>query len=158
MLFRTANFDELSRVLELYRSVLNSQFTTWNLDYPGEEDIQSDYAHGCLYVLMEGNTLVGAISEISENELGEYPFWKIKENTAEIARVVVSPAYQGKGLSKYLVLELEKIFYKRGIKAVHLLAAVGNVPAQCCYRSCGYQILGRVEMYDNEYYACEKAL
>ena len=158
MEFRLAKKEELPAVLELYKSAIGSEFCTWDEDYPGWEDINSDHGNSSLFVLTEGDSLLGAISIVPENELDELDCWQHRENTAELARVVVTPSMQGRGLSRHLVTEAEKLLRQRGVEVVHLLAAVQNVPANRCYASCGYVRYGAIPMYDSLYYPCEKLL
>lgn len=158
MEFRLAKFEELPLVQALYHSVIGSKFCTWDEDYPGFKEINTDYGNLSLFVLTEGDALLGAVSAVPENELEELDCWQHRENTAELARVVVAPSVQGKGLSRNLVTEAETLLRKRGTEAVHLLAAVQNLPANRCYASCGYKRYAPVEMYDNLYYPCEKKL
>ena len=158
MEFRLAKFEELPLVQALYHSVIGSKFCTWDEDYPGSEDINADYGNSALFVLTEGSSLLGAVSIVPKNELEELDCWHCRENTAELARVVVAPSMQGKGLSKRLVTEAENLLRQRGVKVVHLLAAVKNIPANRCYASCGYVRYGVIPMYDNLYYPCEKLL
>ena len=158
MEYRLAKKEELPAVLELYKSVIGSEFCTWDEDYPGLEEINADHGNSSLFVLTEGDSLLGAVSIIPENELDELDCWQYRENAAELARVVVTPSMQGKGLSKKLVTEAENLLRQRGVKVVHLLAAVQNIPANRCYRSCGYVRYGEIPMYDSIYYPCEKLL
>ncbi len=159
MEFRPALKEELPAVLSLYRSVMGTPFCTWNEYYPTRDEIDTDYAHGSLYLLIEGSEILGAISLLSaEPELEALDCWICREYTAELSRVVVSPSMQGRGLSRLLVQKAEDILRSRGCAAVHLLAAVCNTPAKRCYASCGYVFHTQVEMYDNLYYACEKLL
>ena len=158
MEFRLAKKEELPAVLELYHSVIGSKFCTWDDDYPGIENINEDYGNHSLFVLTEGQMIMGAVSIVPDNELEELDCWQYRENTAELARVVIRSELQGKGLSKRLVTEAETVLKQSGIKAVHLLAAVKNLPANKCYASCGYVRYAPIEMYDNLYYPCEKWL
>lgn len=156
--FCLANKEDLPAVLVLYRSVLGLETSTWNEYYPSMEEIENDYTHNCLYLLKEGASLCGAISIVPDDELGELDCWIEREHTAELSRVVVCPDKQGRGLSKLLVHKAEGILRSRSCKAVHLLAAVKNIPACRCYASCGYLFHRQVEMYNDTYYACEKQL
>ena len=158
MELRLAEKGELDAVLALYRSAVGGEFCTWDDEYPGSFEIEQDFAHDSLYLLCENGYILGAVSIVPDNELEELECWQCREKTAELARVVVEPTQQGRGLSKVLVAEAEKLLLQRGVKAVHLLAAVKNVPANRCYASCAYVRYAPVEMYDQLYYPCEKLL
>lgn len=158
MIFRKAQSREQTQILELYRQASNSVFSTWNADYPGLTEIGNDLAAGTLYVLAGRENPVGCISIVPENELDSLSCWTDTERVGEIARVAVSPACQGKRLGLRLVTEAEAELKRMGCRWVHLLVAVGNLPAFRTYQKAGYRICGEFHMYGNWYYACEKKL
>ena len=176
MVFRKGRREEAEKILKLYQSVIGSEFCTWNEFYPGREEINADMSCGNLYVLTEEKNpgdggaygedrIVGAASIVSENELDDLEFWSRpetagdrEEKVCEIARIVVAPEYQGKGLAKKLLISLEEILRERGCSAVRLLVAVKNKPACRAYLHCGFRILGECDRYDDHYYVCEKIL
>ncbi len=112
----------------------------------------------------QGGSIVGAASVVPENELDDLEFWTDPGEAAgegkvfEIARIVISPRFQGKGLGKRLVTSLEEVLRERGCSAVRLLAAVKNIPACRTYLHCGFRILGECDRYGDHYYACEKLM
>lgn len=82
MVFRKGRREEAEKILELYQSVIGSEFCTWNEFYPGREEIDADMSCGNLYVLTEEKNpgdggaygeerIVGAASIVSENELDD---------------------------------------------------------------------------------------
>lgn len=167
MVVRKAREEEAEKILALYRSVIDSEFCTWNVYYPGEEEIAVDLEYGNLFVLLDGDgpadgeQVIGAASIVPENELEDLPFWKEPEDgkmVCEIARIVISPEYQGRGLAKTLVTSLEEVLKERGCSAARLLVAAKNVPAYRTYLHCGFQTAGECDMYGDHYYACEKVL
>ncbi len=158
-LFTAAGADDTDHVLALYRSVSGGDFCTWNEFYPGFREITADYASGNLFVLRDDGRIIGAISIVPENELDELDFWRRKEGKiAEIARVAIAPGYQGKGLALHMVYEIEKILMSRDYCAVHLLAALTNIPACRTYQKAGYQRLGECDMYGHRFCVYEKSL
>ena len=158
MTFRNARPSDARDVLQLYRSVMGHPYCTWNEFYPGEEEISADLRSGDLFVLEDGEQLIGAVSAVPENELDEQPFWAAREGAAEIARVVIRPSYQGQGISSLLIQNMLDVLEKRGCKAVHLSVAEVNIPARKTYERLGFITVGRVFMYGNYYFLCEKIL
>ncbi len=156
--FRKADDSDKGAVRALYASVTGSEFCTWNEAYPTDEDIDTDLAGGNLYVLADGTGIVGALSVVSENELDGLPFWHETGGAREIARVAVSPSFQGRGMAGILVGEIEKILSEAGCKAIHLLAAVQNTPACRLYHRAGFALRGRCDMYGSTFYAFEKSI
>ena len=158
MVFRKAESFEKNRILALYQSVSDSEFCTWDEKYPGMVDIEHDIRAGTLYVLVKGDTIVGSISVIPENELDDQPFWSYREGVREIARVAVSLEYQGRGIASLLLEKAEAELLTANCCGVHLLVACRNLPAYKTYIKAGYQVRGKCSMYGNTYYACEKKL
>lgn len=159
MEFRRAKEDELKSILELYKSVIGTEFCTWNGYYPGKEEIKMDYENNNLFVMAEGNQILGSLSVISENELDELDCWKVRDGAVkEIARVVVRRSFQGKGIAYEMVRHIEEILKDTGCNAIHLLVACRNIPAYKTYMKAGFRVMGECDMYGNHYYACEKLL
>jgi ribosomal protein S18 acetylase RimI-like enzyme len=157
--FETAGAGNADSILALYRSVMGGDFCTWNEFYPATEEIRADYESCNLFVLKDGAKIVGAISIVPENELDDLEFWEIRDGSAaEIARVAVSPEYQGSGLALRMVLDTEKILKDRGCRAVHLLAAKINIPACYTYQKAGYRMTGECDMYGHRFCAYENEL
>ncbi len=152
--FRTAEETERQTVLNLYRSVLSGPFSVWNELYPGMEEIEHDTETGNLFVLTEDNRIIGAVSVVPENEMDDMDCWKEK-NAAEIARVVICPDRQGDGLAAVLVSEILKVLAERKVRAVHLSAAVRNIPAVRTYQHLGFDTVGEADMYGNHYILME---
>lgn len=159
MEFRKANENELGEILGLYKSMIGSEFCFWNEYYPGEEEIEHDFAAGGLYVLAEKGQIIGAASIISENEMSDYPFWKVADGAErELARVVIAREFQGKGLASELVKAAIDALQKQGCTAVHLAVDPTNIPANRLYARLGFQKTGEAEMYNKLYYLLEKNL
>jgi len=156
--FRKAKEDEKETILCLYRSVMNTQFCTWTDDYPSMDEINWDLSAGNLFVLTNSEAIVGAVSIVPENELNDLPFWQENTSVGEIARICLSPAFQGKGISAVLLEMIEDELIRRGIHAVHLLVAKKNIPAYRTYLKAGFSVRGECAMFGNDFYACEKVL
>jgi ribosomal protein S18 acetylase RimI-like enzyme len=157
--FSAAGGGDADQVLMLYQSVTGGAFCTWNECYPGMQQIREDYESNNLFALKSGENIIGAISIVPENELDDLELWEMKDGKiAEVARVAVAPEYQGQGLALRMVTEIEKVLENRGYRAVHLLAALSNIPACHTYRKAGYQLLGECDMYGHRFCAFEKKL
>ena len=157
MIFRKAEQQDLSRVYTLYRSLVGSPMCTWDETYPGWLQINEDFQHNGLFVMVETDTIVGCISLVPDNELDALPFW-ICRQAKEIARVAVAPGQQGKGIACQMVSALMAQASQAGVPAIHLLVSVENAPAQRLYRKCGFTFLNRCNMFGLDFYACEKLL
>ena len=106
--------EDLSNVLSLYETVKKQKFCVWDDEYPTIENIEYDFNHECLYVLKEENKVIGAISVNYENELDELiDVWLYTKDVCEIARVVIDPNYQNKGLGEFMINEMCKLLREK---------------------------------------------
>jgi GNAT superfamily N-acetyltransferase len=62
---------------------------------------------------------------------------------AEIKRMRVAPAYQGRGYGQCMLAELEARAYTFGYQTLHLDTSVLQIPAQKLYEKNGYHEIGR---------------
>ncbi len=158
MLFRHALPEERFAVLALYEEAKSEPFCVWNEVYPAMQEIEHDLETENLYVLVENDVLIGALSVVPENEMDDYPHWKLDENAREIARVVVAKPYQNKGYAAYMMNEILEALGEDVYFAVHISVAEQNIPALKVYQKCGFSIVGEVDQYGNHYVLMEKIL
>ncbi len=157
MIFRIAQTRELNQIHGLYRSLVGSPYCTWDEAYPDWLEINEDHKSGGLYVMAQGEEILGAISIISRNELDDLHFWHCSE-AKELARVAVAPGQQGKGIGSAMAEEVITLLKGQGIPAIHLLVAKENLPAQQVYRKNGFAFLGECFQFGHTFIACEKIL
>lgn len=79
----------------------------------------------------------------NENVLGFVTF-KIKNDTAQIGLIAVSPNYQGKGIGKKLILKTEKYCFKRNVKTLQIPTQLENKGACNFYIKMGYDISEKI--------------
>ena len=153
-----AKKEDLPEILQLYRSVIGMPGCIWSISYPNEANLYEDFKSGNLYVLRKGKKIVGAGSLVPKNELNDLNCWQYSENVREIARIVIAPVFQGKGLGKHLVRKLCFQAKKAGGQAVHLLVSTENFHAIRLYRNIGFYGRVQCKRYGHTYYAFEKKL
>ncbi|MBQ7185090.1 MAG: GNAT family N-acetyltransferase [Clostridia bacterium] len=158
MLFRKAGTNDTQTVLALYRSVIGTEFCTWDTSYPGETEIAGDLSAGTLYVLEFGREIIGAVSIVPENEMDHLGCWAENTNAREFARVVLRPDHQHKGTSVRLVEGVVSEMKKQGATAIHIAVAKQNIPARKLYRRMGFVVRGEADMYGHRFYLCEMIL
>ncbi|MCQ2910993.1 MAG: GNAT family N-acetyltransferase [Clostridia bacterium] len=158
MEFRKAKLDDILKIKNLYDSVKGSEFCTWHEDYPGDFEINEDFNSDNLFVLEDNNDIIGAISIIPENELDDIKDFKVHDDAAEFARVVIRKDYQGKGLSKLLVENIIEEIRNRNKKTIHILVAKVNIPAQKLYKSCGFDFIRDIYKFQTDFILCELVL
>ncbi len=157
MTFRNANLGDLPQITSLYRAAIGTPGCTWNENYPGAFELKHDFASGNLYVLSEGETVVGAVSVVSPNELDNACAWEI-QNAREIARVVISKDHKGRGLAVQMLSQLFAKLKHEGCNAIHLCAACCNTAAIKTYRRLDFSFLAQAHLYGHQFYLCEKKL
>ncbi len=157
MTFRNANLGDLPQIASLYRAAIGTPGCTWNESYPGAFELEHDFSSGNLYVLSEGETVIGAVSVVSPNELDDAYGWDV-QNAKEIARVVISQDHKGCGLAVQMLSQLFKKLHQEGCSAIHLSAACSNAAAIKTYQRLGFAFLAQAHLYGHQFYLCEKKL
>lgn len=157
MIFRSAIPDDLPQIASLYRAAMVTPGCTWNENYPGSFELEHDFASGNLYVLSEGETVIGAVSVVFPNELDDVCAWEV-QNAREIARVVISQDHQGRGLAAQMLPKLFGKLHQAGCDAIHLSVACCNAAAIKTYRHLGFAFLAQADLYGHQFYLCEKKL
>ena len=158
MQFRLARPEEASVVYALYRSVIGTPFCTWNEVYPGLPEIEADLWAGGLFVLAEGERIIGALSVVPENELDHLPGWTVRAGAREIGRVVTRLDVRGRGLAGLMVERIADRLRAGGCSALHLSVAEVNLPARKTYEALGFQTVAQVPLYGGTYLLMEKIL
>ncbi len=160
LVFRNALPNQSHELLSLYKSVIDSEFCVWNDNYPSMLEINQDLATDNVFVLTDGEKIAGAISIETHNDMDEFDCWLCNDGTQkEIARVVIAKEYQGLGLAKRLIDEIENVLRQRGCHSVHLAAAKVNIPAYKTYVKAGYITHCEKQMYGGiPYYVMEKVI
>ena len=157
MTFRNANSDDLPQIASLYRAAIGTPGCTWNENYPGAFELEHDFASGNLYVLSEGETVIGAVSVVSPTELDDTYTWEV-QNAKEIARVVISQDYRGSDLAFQMLLQLFEKLRQEGCDAIHLSAACCNAAAIKTYQRLGFSFPAQAHLYGHQFFLCEKKL
>ena len=157
MIFRIANSDDLPQIASLYRAAIGTPGCTWNESYPGNFELEHDFASGNLYVMSEGETVIGAVSVVSPNELDDAYTWEV-QNAKEIARVVISQDYKGRSLAVQMLSQLFEKIKRESCDAIHLSVACCNAAAIKTYQRLGFAFLAQAHLYGHQFYLCEKIL
>lgn len=153
--FRAVAALELQTIFALYQAVIGSEGCTWNSDYPGVLELSEDYANGNLFCMEYQKRIIGAVSIVTQNELDDLSCWSFRSNMAEIARVVILPEFQGRGIADQMLTRLFRLLRSRGYLGVHLLAAKINHKAARLYDGLGFSVCGSEHCYGNAYFCRE---
>ncbi len=159
MEFRLAYPHELEAVVALYDTARLEPFTAWNEEYPLRTDALRDLETDNLYVLIEADVVIGALSVVSENETDDLDCWHITgEGVHEIARIVIAPTHHGHGYARLMVEHICAILRERGGRAVHISVSTGNPPAMNTYPRAGFVAVGEADIFGGQYVLMEKEL
>ena len=158
MIFRKGKKEELEYIVSLYDSVKGDALCVWSDVYPTMFEAEEDEAIGNLYVVELDNKIVACASIVPVNEMDHFDEWQVKDDVAEIGRVVVDKNYRGMKIGKFLLESIIDEIRNRGYNSIHLSTAIINIPAQKNYERLGFKTVGTKYMWGNDYFLCEKIL
>lgn len=155
-LFRPAVTPETDAVAELYRSCVGLPGCTWDDSYPTREMAVQDIAAGDLFVLYDGEMLIGTVSLIDHDDLDGLPVWSESVKPAVLVRPGVTPVLQHRGWGTKLLAYALKAAWERGADSVRLLCGTENTVAFSMYRRADFEVRGEAEMYGRRYFCMER--
>lgn len=175
MEFRKAKREEAEEILQLYQSLIGTEYCVWTESYPTEREVEFDLSRNalfCLYEKMpepdereqrarlsEGQTvgplpvtrgrLIGTISIDDDPEVEALSCWSEDLTpVAELSRLGVAVEYQNRGIARILLQEAMAELKSQGYKAAHILVAKDNVKALRSYENCILPQQGNVSFSD----------
>ncbi|PWI28885.1 hypothetical protein DI383_14420 [Flavobacteriaceae bacterium LYZ1037] len=150
----------LSDLNELFQIYLNGKnelekkgIYQWTDNYPTRSIIENDLKNGVLFVLKNGNEIIGAIN-ISEEQEPEYETinWEFDDSKVlVIHRLVVDPKYQGKGYARKFMDFAEKYANENNYTSIRLDAYSQNKRVIDFYEKRKYFIRGNVNFPERVY-------
>ncbi len=156
--------DEIVNMYRLATRKLNRQgIEQWNEEYPARERLRKDIAKGNMYLLMDGNQVAASVV-LDQHEDPEYDEVDWKDERGEplvVHRLCVHPGWQGRGLSKRLLREIERMARQKGYTSIRLDTMMKNERAVNLYDSQGYERRGTIRLADfgdEEFLTFEKKL
>lgn len=149
MRYRTADMDDLHRLILLYKAVAKVEGGIARLEHEVTEDyvknfIQKSMATGVIIVGENPDDADELVASIHGYKAGIRVF----EHVLGDVTMVVHPHFQGKKIGRtILTIFLEEIGRNRmDIGKVELIARESNLKAIQLYQSLGFQVEGRMEM------------
>ena len=112
----------------------------WNDQYPTEEAFTQDILRGELYVLLDGERIIGmvTITSLIDEEYKTVEWLTKNENSIYIHRLAVHPECQGKGNAQRLMDFAEYYAVQQGYDSVRLDTFSKNRRNQQFYEQRGY--------------------
>ena len=148
--------DMYRRVVQTLRATVN--YPKWGVHHPSEEDLQSAFDKGELYICLDDSMAAGADKGkvagavvLNEDPEGCYEAgdWKCDLARGEylvIHLLTSDTEYRGKGVGAYIVDRCIEIAEQGGYKAVRLDVVPGNDPATRIYFSRGFTYAGTKDL------------
>jgi GNAT superfamily N-acetyltransferase len=132
----------------------------WDEHYPTLDRFESDLSTGSLHVATAGDGVVGVFT-VDGNQDIEYEAvtWTILDGPiAVVHRLMVHPAYQGRGIARRFMVFAERLASELGFVVMRLDAFSANPQALQLYRGLGYDEVGDVAFFGRIFRCFEKRL
>ena len=158
LVFEKAKICEHNKIMDLYKYVIKTTFTTWDEYYPSVELITEDIKNENLYVLKYGNEIVAVsfLGQKNDDDDGENWILDLKKPMG-VARICVNPDFQGNGIGTYFMQLLMGKAKQMGADGMRFHVATQNISAMKMYEKCGFKNwgLGRSD-FGFDYYRFEQ--
>jgi ribosomal protein S18 acetylase RimI-like enzyme len=149
MRFRTADMNDLHRLMMLYKAVAKIEGGIARL----EHEVTEEYVKNFLEKSLESGLIIVAENPENADELvaemhGYKAGIRVFDHVLGDVTVLVHPSFQGRKIGRTLMtIFLEEVARSRtDIGKVELVAREGNQVALALYQSLGFRIEGRMEM------------
>ena len=168
MKFRRARREEAEEILQLYRSLIGTEYCVWTENYPTERELEPDERKQGARLSEEQTAeplpvtrgrLIGTISIDDDPEVEALSCWSEDLTpVAELSRLGVAAEYQNRGIARILLREAMAELKSQGYKAAHILVAKDNVKALRSYEKLHFTTAGECELFGHSYWCYEKEL
>ncbi len=153
-----AKDDQKEEILSLYRTMLGGA-ADWSEEYPCMDNIEFDMERNNLFVMMDGEEIIAAISIDEDEEVMQLPNWSRElEPAGELSRLCVRADKQNRGIARRMMEFAFEELKNRGYKGVHILVREGHVVALRSYAHMGYQRVGTCSLFDKSFGCYERLL
>lgn len=157
MVITKATENQYEDVRSFYHSLIDAMagstvYVGWQKDiYPAPDFLAESIIKNELYIVLEGNEIVGAMVFNHDYNEGYNQFqWQTEADDSEVMVIHalgVHPYHAGKGYAKALVQKAIDVAKGRGMKAIRLDVLDGNVPAMNLYTGFGFQYMATLQMF-----------
>ena len=161
---RLATCEDVDNVLALVRDCVDHMrrhgIEQWDDMYPDRMTIEADARRCEALVATHETGLVGyvALGACQDPEYAEVPWEFTAGPTMVIHRLMVNPAYQGRGFAKVIMSFAETHALTSGYRTVRLDAFVGNPSALHLYERLGYREAGTIRHRTGQFRCFEREL
>jgi GNAT superfamily N-acetyltransferase len=163
--FRKATLSEINQIWDILRQAIirrkNDGSNQWQDGYPNLEVVKKDIEKESGYVLTEGETIVGYIAVLINDEPAYEKIegeWLTNNDFVLFHRVAISEDYLGKGLAKMMINHIEDFAVENNIKSIKADTNFDNDAMLNIFEKIGYKYCGQVYLRGNPRRAFEKVL
>lgn len=149
MEFVQAKEEQLPEITKMYDEVVElmneNGIYQWGEDYPNPDLLKRDQEKGDLYLLKKDGKIAGAVvlNEEYDPEYNQIPWRDRSGKFLVVHRLCINPSFQGQGISKILLDEIEEFAKERGYSSIRLDTYMPNEKAMNLYESQGYERRGK---------------
>ena len=163
--FRKATLSEINQIWDILRQAIirrkNDGSNQWQDGYPNLEVVKKDIEKESGYVLTEGETIVGYIAVLINDEPAYEKIegeWLTNNDFVLFHRVAISEDYLGRGLAKMMINHIEDFAVENNIKSIKADTNFDNDAMLNIFEKIGYKYCGQVYLRGNPRRAFEKVL
>ncbi|MHB8706777.1 MAG: GNAT family N-acetyltransferase [Coriobacteriia bacterium] len=159
-----ATFEAVDEVVALARTCVDHLTSCgilqWDHLYPDRESVERDIRNGAALLARHRGEVVAylAIDSDQDSKYAQVDWHFSETPIAVVHRLMVSPAWQGRGLGRWCVTIAEQTAVRRGYATMRLEAYTHNPHAIRLYERCGYRASGIIHFRTGEFTCFEKAL
>lgn len=141
-IFEKAIENDFDEIKKLYKNVIKTTFTTWGENYPSDNLLFDDIKNEQLFILRDNSKII-AVSFLGTKN-NDTEDWSLKLSSPMfVARICVSPDYQGKGIGSYFMNQIICEAKNRGADGMHFHVCTKNPAAIKMYEKVGFENYGR---------------
>ena len=163
--FRKATLSEINPIWDILQQAIirrkNDGSNQWQDGYPNLEVVKKDIEKESGYVLTEGETIVGYIAVLINDEPAYEKIegeWLTNDDFVLFHRVAIAENYLGKGLAKMMINYIEDFAVENNIKSIKADTNFDNDAMLNIFEKIGYKYCGQVYLRGNPRRAFEKVL
>jgi len=148
--FSLACYDDISEIVNIYKSLVGTPGCTWEDDYPSKKTAELDIENNSLYILKNSEKIIAIASIGDFGELGHLQ-WKPKK-ACELARIGVIPSLQKQGVGTMILQNVIDVARGKGFDGIRMIVSKTNPAALAMYEKNGFERCGETFMFDIDFY------
>lgn len=159
MKMRLAKPADIKEIMDIVGQVQKKYFEKndipqWRDGYPQKELFEKDIEKKSLFVLSQGELIIGMAAVCFEHEpsydIIENGAWKSDGEYAVIHRIAVSPDFHGFGFGKNFIELAQMLCNQRGVHSLRADTHEQNIAMQKTFQSCGMEYCGVIHIENGD--------